>query len=96
MTEQEELEIYREMFRSSFWLSTNMNDTFCYACGDVGQMDCMDIPKILPIIKEYGFHEVDIAYESLRRGEDPIKPRCTPTFYEVKSKLADLKLYLVE
>lgn len=71
----------------SFNLQINMNDTFHYACGDVGEINSEDALDLLPFIDIYGF-DACVAYEAIKRGYDPEIPQhVSKEFLEVKQLL---------
>lgn len=70
MTPEEELAIYKDIVKSCFTLHTNLNDTFYWACADVGEVQADDVPKLVPVYHKYGSDTL-VAYEAIVRGHDP-------------------------
>ena len=77
----------QELFLSQvFKFQVNMNDTFGYACADVGEVSDLDYIDLLPIIQNYGYSAV-IAYEAIRRGYAPLQPYINKDFNKAREQI---------
>jgi hypothetical protein len=86
-----ELEVYKEIIKSSFNLSLNMNDTFDWACADSEDVDADDVVHIVPIAMKYGVDATLLAYASVKRGyESSFKELLTDNYKAATRELKEL------
>lgn len=76
-----------ELIKSSFHITINLNDCFYWACSDSSEIDGDDVEDLIPYIQEYGVFEVVMAYESIKRRDNPEhKEFLTKTFFKLKKE----------
>lgn len=79
-----------ELIKSSFHITINLNDCFYWACSDSSEIDGDDVEDLIPYIQEYGVFEVVMAYESIKRRDNPEhKEFLTKTFFKLKKEFLE-------
>lgn len=86
----DEIKVAQVLFENTFSYSLNMNDTFGYACADCGELADYDRIKLTPIIAKYGNDALN-AFESVKRGYDPIPPWINDNFKAAKAAILEAK-----
>ena len=78
------------LFRWTFWVDINLNDTFHYATADSESISADDLQDMEPIFDEFGFDAAIVAYVAILRGYDPTIPQVvTQEFKQAKAKILE-------
>ena len=67
-----------------------MNDTFYYASADAERFGADDVDLLVDLQGRFSYHGL-IAWASLKRSQDPIKPHMKPEFYEALKYIQSLE-----
>lgn len=80
----------QKLFKWSFYVKINLNDTFHYGSTDSELVSIDDLEDLEPLIEEFEFDAI-LAYIALMRGYDPeIASLITPEYKEAKMKLEEM------
>jgi len=89
MTDSEKLKALEAFLEDSFYVISNMNDTFYYACADQGEIESGDLKDLIEYYPKYGY-AVAVAYEAIKRDHDPqISQLVTKEYKEIKQILIE-------
>lgn len=77
---------FEDVVSSAYGVDVNMNDVFGWACADSENIEGSDLVDLKPYWDKYG-DDALMAYASIARGCDLIKPRMTDTFKQVRAEI---------